>query len=68
MREILVKAVIGKRVGAPEAQVCYEDLTTPSVYEALKLWLVARQEAAKGRPTKRDRREIDKIHGFWDDA
>ena len=68
MRQISVKALIEKRVGAPEAQVCYEDLTNPGVYEALKLWQVARQEAAKGRPTKRDRREIDKIHGFWDDA
>jgi ribosome-associated heat shock protein Hsp15 len=66
-REILVRAVIEKRVGASEAQACYEDLTAPGVYEALKLWQIAKQEAAKGRPTKRDRREIDKIHGFWDE-
>ena len=68
VRTISVKAVIEKRVGAPQAQACYEDLTKVEVYEALKLWQVARQEAAKGRPTKRDRREIDKIHGFWDDV
>ena len=68
VRRISVKAVIEKRVGAPEAQACYEDLTPPEVYEALKLWLAAKREAAKGRPTKRDRREIDKIHGFWDGA
>ena len=68
VREISVKAVIEKRVGAPEARACYEDLTHPRVYEALKLWQIAKQEAAKGRPTKRDRREIDKIHGFWDEA
>lgn len=67
VREISVKAVIEKRVGAPEAQACYEDLTSPRVYETLKLWQIAKQEAAKGRPTKRDRREIDKIHGFWDE-
>lgn len=66
VRQISVKAVIVKRVGAPEAQVCYEDLTKPEIYEALKLWQIAKQEAAKGRPTKRDRREIDKIHGFLD--
>lgn len=65
-REISVVAVITKRVGAQEAQACYEDLTSPGIYEALKLWQIAKQEAAKGRPTKRDRREIDKIHGFWD--
>ncbi len=65
-REISVKAIIDKRVGAPEAQACYEDLTKLEIYEALRLWQLAKQEAAKGRPTKRDRREIDKIHGFWD--
>ena len=68
VRTISVKAVIEKRVGAPQAQACYEDLTKPEVYETLKLWQIAKQEAAKGRPTKRDRREVDKIHGFWDDV
>jgi ribosome-associated heat shock protein Hsp15 len=66
VRVVSVKVVITKRVGAPEAQACYEDLTKAEVYESLKAWQIARQEAAKGRPTKRDRREIDKIHGFWD--
>ncbi len=66
VREIFVNAVIVRRVGAPEAQACYDDLTKPEIYEALKLWLIAKSEAAKGRPTKRERREIDKIHGFLD--
>lgn len=66
LREISVKSVLTKRVGAPEAQSCYEELTKPEVHEALKLWQLAKQEAAKGRPTKKDRREIDKIHGFRD--
>lgn len=65
-REISVKSVIRLRVGAPEAQACYEELTKPEVFEALRIWLAAKREASKGRPTKRDRREIDKIHGFWD--
>ena len=65
-RSISVKAVIVKRVGAPEARACYEDLTQQEVYEALKQWHEARRDAGKGRPTKHDRREIDKIHGFWD--
>lgn len=68
VRRISVVVVIEKRVGAPEARACYEDLTRPEVYEALKLWHAAKHEVGKGRPTKRDRREIDKIHGFWDDA
>ena len=66
VRTIAVTAVIQLRVGAPEAQACYEDLTKPEVYAALKDWLAAKHEAAKGRPTKKNRREIDKIHGFWD--
>ena len=66
VREIHVKAVIGKRVGAPEAQACYEDLTKPEVFEALKNWQIARSEAASGRPTKKDRRAIDGIKEDWE--
>ena len=65
-RTIAVTSVIQLRVGAPAAQACYEDLTNPQVYQTLKTWLAAKNDAAKGRPTKKDRREIDKIHGFWD--
>jgi ribosome-associated heat shock protein Hsp15 len=65
-REIHVKATIEKRVGAPEAQACYEDLTKPEVYEALKNWQIAKAEAAKGRPTKKDRRAIDQIREVWE--
>ncbi len=65
-REIVVKGVIERRVGAPEAQACYEDRTNPEVYEALKSWQIARQEAAKGRPTKKDRRAIDQIKAEWE--
>ncbi len=66
VRTIFVKAVISLRVGAPEAQSCYEERTPEAVFVHLKEWQTAKREAAKGRPTKRDRREIDKIHGFWD--
>lgn len=66
VRRVTVKAVIEKRVGAPEAQACYEDLTEPAVYEELKQWMTARKEAAGGRPTKKNRRSIDRIRGFWD--
>ena len=66
VRKVTVKAVIEKRVGAPEAQACYDDLTAPAVYEELKQWIIARKEAAGGRPTKQNRRSIDQIRGFWD--
>ncbi|MEO8617519.1 MAG: RNA-binding S4 domain-containing protein [Luteolibacter sp.] len=67
VRSISVTAVISSRVAAPLAQACYDERTPVEVLENLKLWLTAKNEAAKGRPTKRDRREIDKIHGFWDE-
>ena len=66
VRTIAVKTVIQVRVGAPAARACFEDLTKPEVYAALKDWLTNKYEASKGRPTKKDRREIDKIHGFWE--
>lgn len=66
VREIFVKGVIDKRVGAPEAQACYEDRTKPEVFEALKAWQLAKAEAAKGRPTKKDRRAIDQIKAAWE--
>lgn len=66
IRTVRVMEAIGKRVGAPMARECYEDLTPSEVYEAAREWFLARQSAPKGRPTKRNRREIDRIHGFWD--
>lgn len=66
VRDILVRGVIDKRVGAPEAQACYEDRTKPEVYENLRAWQIAKAEAAKGRPTKKDRRAIDQIKAAWE--
>ncbi len=66
VREILVNGVIEKRVGAPEAQACYEDRTNPEIYEALKNWQIAKHEAPKGRPTKKDRRAINQIKEDWE--
>ena len=48
-RSIFVRAVIVKRVGAPEAQACYEDRTKPEIYETLKQWHEAKRDAGKGR-------------------
>ncbi len=66
LRRLALKDVIAKRAAAPIARACYDDLTPPEIYEAQREWHLARQEAPKGRPTKKDRRDIDKIHGFWD--
>jgi ribosome-associated heat shock protein Hsp15 len=66
VRDILVLGVIDKRVGAPEAQACYLDRTKPEVYENLRAWQITKLEAAKGRPTKKDRRAIDQIKAAWE--
>lgn len=66
-RKVYVYKVIlpGKRRGpAPEARALYEDLSPPSVPTAerkLAPEATAQREAGSGRPTKRDRRAIDRL-------
>lgn len=59
-RILKVKKLIVKRVGAPVARECYEDLTPerPRVYIP-----VMRREPGAGRPTKKERRELDRLFG-----
>jgi ribosome-associated heat shock protein Hsp15 len=64
-RVIRVLSLIEKRVGAPLAQACYEELTAPSVVTANRQALLDRR-AAGGRPTKKERRQIGRIRGFWE--
>lgn len=71
---LLVWRVIGlgeRRGPAPEAALLYEDLSPPplsrperSPYEAA----VAPRLPGAGRPTKRERRETDRLKGEADDA
>lgn len=59
-RILVVKDLIKKRVGAPRAQACYEDLTP----ERPKVHLpVLQRERGAGRPTKKERRELDRLFG-----
>lgn len=61
---LLRVAAIGKRRGpAAEAQTLYEDLTPPAPPPEERDVHPASREAGLGRPTKRDRRLIDKIRG-----
>ena len=60
--------LLQKRVGAPIAQKCYEDLTPQEELEKYKDWFVGKgasekREKGAGRPTKRERREIDGYKG-----
>lgn len=57
--------LISKRVSATLAQPCYEDLTPLEELNKYKDWFVGkaqaeRREKGAGRPTKRERRDIDK--------
>ena len=61
-----VLKLIEKRVGAPIAQTCYEDLTPEEELRKFEDWYVGkaggeRREKGAGRPTKRERRDIDKF-------
>ncbi|MER6989065.1 RNA-binding S4 domain-containing protein [Saccharopolyspora hirsuta] len=58
-RTVEVVRVIQRRVGAADAATCYIDRTPTPPPEAAAP--VARRERGAGRPTKRDRRMIDKF-------
>lgn len=71
-RVIQVEKLIEKRVGAPIAQTCYKDLTPPEdliVPKIKSAFLLpnAYREKGAGRPTKKERRDIDKFSDFQED-
>ena len=58
--------LLEKRVSAVLAQPCYEDLTPPEEMNKYNDWFVGKgrpelREKGAGRPTKKDRREIDRF-------
>jgi len=61
-RVVEVVRLISTRVGAPIAVECYLD-RSPEVPRSEVAGPVARRERGAGRPTKRDRREIDRLRG-----
>ena len=67
--EFKVIKLIEKRVGAALAVECYEDLTPPEEMNKFRNWFVGKgqaemRERGAGRPTKKDRRELDEYKGF----
>jgi ribosome-associated heat shock protein Hsp15 len=65
-RTVKVVSLIEKRVGAPEARACYEETTAEEVFETQRAWHQARHEGMRGRPTKKDRRQMNRIRGFFE--
>lgn len=58
-RELEVVQIIDKRVGPPIAATCFID-HTPPIPEADRI-RVAERDRGAGRPTKRDRRVLDRL-------
>ena len=57
-----VLELIEKRVGAPVAQACYEDLSPPPPEKGLESdFYFPTRDRGEGRPTKKERRSIDKF-------
>ncbi len=65
-RTVCIVAIAEKRLSAPEARACYEESTAPEVFDTQRQWHLARSEGERGRPTKKDRREMDRIRGFFE--
>ncbi len=62
--------LLQKRVGAPIAQQCYVDLTPEEELNKYNDWYVGKaksefRQKGKGRPTKRERRQIDEFKDDW---
>lgn len=66
VRNVKVTGLIERRAAATVAQACYVETTPDAVIEERRLWHEHRREAPRGRPTKKDRREINKIRGFFE--
>ncbi|KOV94462.1 RNA-binding S4 domain-containing protein [Streptomyces sp. NRRL B-3648] len=62
-RVVIVKRLIRKRVGAPVAVQCYIDNSPPPPPREAVAPAGLRDRGA-GRPTKRDRREIERLRGL----
>lgn len=58
-RILFVKQTLVKRVGAAVASEAYSDQTPAREPIAI----IAQRDRGAGRPTKRERREIDRLHG-----
>ncbi|MFC0601528.1 RNA-binding S4 domain-containing protein [Streptomyces palmae] len=66
-RIVVVSRLIRKRVGAPIAAECYVDNSPPPPPRE-EVVQVAVRDRGTGRPTKRDRRDLDRLRGSLEAA
>lgn len=62
VRIVEVRQVITKRVGATSARECYVDHSPPPPPKELRA-SAPRRDPGSGRPSKRDRRAIERLRG-----
>lgn len=62
-RIMVVRQILVKRVGAPLAALALEDRTPPREPQAM----IGVRDRGAGRPTKRERRDIDRLRGRGDE-
>lgn len=66
-----VLSIIDKRVAASVALTCYKNITTPAMLEENKKIIRTSanmpRDKGLGRPTKKDRREIDDVFSDWEE-
>ncbi|WP_403025402.1 RNA-binding S4 domain-containing protein [Salinibacterium sp. GXW1014] len=65
-RTFIVRRLIAKRVGAPEAATAYDETTPPPPPREERPLAPVRDRGA-GRPTKRERRELERLRGRGQD-
>lgn len=63
-RILIVRGLLAKRVGAPVAAACYDDLTPERPREIIPQ--VPVRDRGAGRPTKKDRREMERLRRTFD--
>lgn len=61
-RIVVVKTVVRKRVGPPVAVECYVDNSPPPPPRE-EVVVVAHRDRGAGRPTKRERRDLERLRG-----
>ena len=62
-RELIVRGLSDRRGPAPVAQTLYEDLSPPPPPRREREWPPGLRAPGRGRPTKRERRGIDRLRG-----